>query len=444
MVTGGPVEVEGAAAPPGPQPLPFVGRESELFRLGAAWGSAARGRPGLVLLAGAAGIGKTRVARETVRLARDTGGAVLWARCQGAERSLLLQPFVEAIGAHAAQLPPDLLRRLAGQRAATLAALVPGVASVLGPVLTTPASRAVRQRLAGEAVTGFLAALAAHQPVLLVLDDLHDAAASTVALLRELVTGTGTRLLAVATVRAPEGGAVLDPLAGAATRLDLGPLSPPAVTRLATEAGWGDRAAEIRAGTGGNPLFVVEALRALAAGAPRPPESLEAAVLARLGRVDAGTERIVRAAAVLGVTVDPATLARLVDLPLPATAAHCEAALSGGLFVAAEGGYEFGHDVVREVLYATTPAPTRDLHHRRAAELLDHRPEAMAAHAAAVGDWPRAARGWLLAGAEAARLDADVDAEALLVRAVDAGRRAGEAGAVARAEALLRQVRDGG
>ncbi|MCW2641946.1 MAG: hypothetical protein JWP76_4252 [Dactylosporangium sp.] len=444
MVTGGAANAGCVRAPSTPDRVAFVGRESEVFRLGAAWGAAVRGRPGLVLIAGEAGIGKTRVAAETVRLAGDTGGTVLSARCQEAERSLLLQPFVEAIGHHAAHLAPDLLRRLAGQRAATLAALVPRVASVLGPVLAAPTSRTLRRRLADEAATGFLCALAEHQPVLLLLDDLHNAGSATVRLLRELTRGAGTRLLVVATVRTAEGDAVLESLADVATRLDLGPLPPAAVTRLVTEAGWAELAGDIRDRTRGHPLFVVETLLDLAAGGTGVPASLEAAVLARLRRVGENTEQVLRAAAVLGVTVDPATLARLVDLPLQQSAGHCEVALSAGLLMPADDGYEFAHDVVREVLYATTPAPIRVVHHARAVELLDHRPEAMAAHAAAVEDWPRAARGWLLAGEEAARHVAVADAQALLAQAVAAAHRAGEVDLAALAEARLREIQDDG
>jgi predicted ATPase len=315
------------------------------------------------------------------------------------------------------------------------------VASVLGPVLAAPTSRTLRRRLASEAVTGFLYALAEHQPVLLLLDDLHNAGSATVRLLRELTRGTGTRLLVIATVRTAEGDAVLEALSDGSTRLDLGPLPPAAVTRLATEAGQAEFAGDIRDRTRGHPLFVVETLRGLAAGGTGVPASLEAAVTARLGRVGSDTEQVLRAAAVLGVTVDPATLARLVDLPLQQTAGHCEAALSAELLSPADDGYQFTHDMVRDVLYATTPAPARLVHHARAAELLDHRPEAMAAHAAAVDDWPRAARGWLLAGEEAARHLALADAQALLTKAVEAAHRAGDVEVGALAEARLQEIR---
>src|SRR4051812_24037748 len=112
----------------------LVGRESEVFRLGAAWGAAARGRPSLVLLTGKPGMGKTALAAESVRLAGKTGGTVLWARCHAAERSLPLQPVVEALGQYVAHLPPGMLRQLTGPHASMLAALVPAVGTLIGAV----------------------------------------------------------------------------------------------------------------------------------------------------------------------------------------------------------------------------------------------------------------------------------------------------------------------
>ena len=55
--------------------------------------------------------------------------------------------------------------------------------------------------------------------------------------------------------------------------------------------------------------------------------------------------------------------------------------------------YEFANDLIREVLYASTPEPTRLAYHRRAADLLTGQPESLARHAAAAGDWLRAAPG---------------------------------------------------
>ena len=105
--------------------------------------------------------------------------------------------------------------------------------------------------------------------------------------------------------------------------------------------------------------------------------------------------------------------------------------------------YEFANDLVHEVLYASTPAPVRRLHHRRAADLLAATPEAVGAHAAAAGDWPRAARALLLAGEAAARRGAMGDAESLHDRALAAAERVADLEIVGRVLLARAGAREG-
>ena len=98
--------------------------------------------------------------------------------------------------------------------------------------------------------------------------------------------------------------------------------------------------------------------------------------------------------------------------------------------------YEFANDLIREVLYASTPEPTRLAHHRRAADLLTGQPESLARHAAAAGDWLRAARAWLRAGQDAMGRFAASDAVALATQALEAGERVADAEVSARALVL--------
>ena len=107
------------------------------------------------------------------------------ARC-AAERSLFLQPFVEALGPALAALAPDTLRALAGRRAAVLADLLPDLADLLGGTEPVRVSPDAQQRRAFKAVTAMLAGLAAQRPLLLVVDDLHNGGHSGVALLHYL------------------------------------------------------------------------------------------------------------------------------------------------------------------------------------------------------------------------------------------------------------------
>jgi tetratricopeptide (TPR) repeat protein len=131
--------------------------------------------------------------------------------------------------------------------------------------------------------------------------------------------------------------------------------------------------------------------------------------------------------------VDPLVLAALLDLPPAAALELCELALEARLLVASGRDYEFANDLIQEVVYASTPEPTRIAYHRRAADLLTGQPESLARHAAAAADWPRAARAWLLAADEAMRRSAASDAVVLATQALEAAGRGSDAEASARA-----------
>ena len=144
------------------------------------------------------------------------------------------------------------------------------------------------------------------------------------------------------------------------------------------------------------------------------------AVLSRLRRAGPATEELLRAGAVLGASVDPAVLAGLLEVPAHVAAHRCEQAAASRLLMEADRNYEFANDLVQEMLYATTPAPTRLAYHRRAADLLTDHPESLAVHAAAAQDWPRAARAYLLAGQRGRRPVRDRRRRALFGRALHA------------------------
>jgi len=183
--------------------------------------------------------------------------------------------------------------------------------------------------------------------------------------------------------------------------------------------------------TRGHTLFAVESLRAAAEGGgdqAAVPATLRDAVLGRVRRAGPEVETLLRAAVVAGNVVDLEVVAALLGQPVEATAALAERALAARLLVEDEGGsgYGFANDLVREVLYQTSPRPTRVARHRRLAGLLADRPEAAAGHAAAAGDWAAAATAWKAAAARAAGSYANRDAQRLLDQAVAAAERAGD------------------
>jgi len=412
----------------------LVGRDREVARLTAVRESVGAGPSrALVLVTGEAGIGKTRLAAEATSLARRTGGFVLEARCRAAERSLFLQPVIDALRPMLVTLPPAEVWTLAGDHADALAELIPDLAALVpkstrraaDPAGAEPAD--MPRRRAFDAVAAVLARLGRERPTVLLLADLHNAGLATIDLLAHLFRGGEVgRLLLLATLRSEEGAHALARLAPDADRIELGPLPASAVSTLAASAGHGDLAGSLNDRTNGHTLAVVEMLRALAAGESGIPSSLAAAVLARVGRAGPRARETLRAAAVLGTVVDPDLLAGVLDESPADALRRCEALLDVRLLSPAGAAFEFVNDLVQEIVYADTPAPVRLAYHRRAASLLTDRPESMAEHAEAVADWGRAGRGWLLAADHAAQRAAATDAEQLLGRALDAADRAGD------------------
>jgi DNA-binding SARP family transcriptional activator len=348
----------------------FVGRDVEVARLAEAWTRAAGGACRLQLITGEAGIGKTRLADQVVQLAETTGGLVARAGCHRVQRSLPLQPVVEALTRLVTGLPAATVRQVAGDQASGLAVLVPEVSAVLSVPPFAWSDGETYQRRCFDAVAGFLRRLSAIRPILLVLDDLHDADPATVQLLHYLARQAGDgRLLMVATLRAEADAAALATLTGVADQCELGPLGPAAITRLAAAAGQLERVGQVERQTRGHTRLVVEMLRGLAAGEVGVAEAVRAAVIERVRRAGPQAEQLLRAAAVLGAVFTPTSVAALLDISAPEAARRCEQLLPTRLIIQAGYGYEFANHLTRQVIYEATPMPTRSAYHGAAAHL---------------------------------------------------------------------------
>lgn len=425
--------------------LALAGRANELATLRRLWSAAAAAQAAVAVIAGEAGIGKTSLAEALAAEAAQDGATVLRARCYEAERSLFLQPIVEALLPAIGAMPAGVLREILGEHAPAAAALLPDVATLLGPQPVWRTSAEMERRRAFEAVTALVRGMAARNPVLLVVDDLQYAGQSSVELIHYLGRhAASSRLLVVATVRAEHDAQLAAALTPVATRVEVGPLRRADVEQLAGEAGHGELADRILQRTRGHTLFVVEVLRALTAGDVGLPESLLSAVQARVQRVGAGVERLLRAAAVLGAVVDPPAVAALLDLAQPAALDLCNLALEARLLVVSGRQYEFANDLIREALYATTPEPSRLAYHRRAADLLTGQPESLARHATAAGDWRRAGRAWLIAAEAAMGRFAASDAVVLASQALGAARRSSDTEVSARAQVVRGRAHEAG
>ena len=378
--------LRGGGTPPPPPPLPatetFVGRATEFA---AATDALRAGR--WVLVTGEPGIGKTSLA---ARAALAVGaGTVLYGRCDE-EPPAPYQPFAEALR--------DLLARV-GEPS------IGAYRDELGRILGEPGTAGAgdRHRLF-EAFAVLVDAL--DGPVLLVLDDLHWADASTLQMLRYLLRRTA--LLLLATSREPLGELV----AGlrrerALERIQLAGLDVAATRELiATQRAAPDDGFVRRthARTGGNPFFVEQIVRAGEAAAV--PEDVQAVITQRVARLPSG--ETLRLAATIGAEFELALLEPLAGGRGPVLAA-LEAALAAGLVVERGAGrFAFVHALVREAIYEDMSATRRASLHQRIGEALEaHEPPPAAAlahhflHARRLAGPERAVR-WALAAADSA------------------------------------------
>jgi len=422
----------GPATTTAPEQRPLlVGRDEELAALDAAWAASSAGGAELVVVAGVPGIGKTRLLQAAGDLAGRTGGLVLATRCRPGERSLFLQPYLEVLRPVLLSLPGSTLHSLLGGHLRAWAGLLPDLGEALGVTPDLGVSGDLARRRAFDAVVAAIAGLATRQPVLLTVDDLQYGADVTADVLTHLASQLGPApVLLVGATRA-EGLAALSALTERSAPVVLGPLPPSAVAALAAAAGFAGRGDEVLARSQGHPLSVVASLHALAAGTAGVPASVATAVAGQLDRLDPEAAGAASAASVLGTRVDPLLVAGLTAQPEVGVVLACERVVEVGLLARAGAQYDFVNDLVRDAVLESVPRPLAVAYHRRAADLLAGRPEAMAGHAHEAGDPARAAQGYLLAGRTARQMAALDDALALLRPAEADALAAGDPGLTA-------------
>jgi hypothetical protein len=366
----------------------FVGRARELGELRAGIDEALAGRGGLWLLCGEPGIGKSRLAEE---LARGTAGAsVLWGRCWEAGGAPAYWPWV--------QILRTLLRRPAIRQLAEAPATAAHLEPLLpelgiereGRPLALPPEQA-RFKLM-DAIGGLLCEAAAAEPLLLILDDLHVADPSSLALLDFLARQIGAAPLAIVGTfrdaevqRSPLLGRIaqqgrtialrrLDQSAAAALLAATLGAAPPHVVDTVFQR------------SEGNPLFLIELCRLLVAqgaAAMEPgsalaiPGSLRAAIRGRMADLSEAAREALELASVFGRELSVDQLAEAAGGDRAALAGALEEAAAAGMLVAAgRGGHRFTHILVREVIHDDLPVARRRALHFRLADALRRAPAA--------------------------------------------------------------------
>jgi DNA-binding CsgD family transcriptional regulator len=420
----------------------LVGRAHELEALAALAAASADGRCEMVLVAGEAGVGKTRLLEEA--RARHPEVRTLWGACLEQLRSLPYAPLAEALRGAPDALADPVLRRL-----------LPELDDGAGP---DAESEQQRHRIA-QALAAFLARAAADGPLLLALEDLHWADGATIDLLGVLVRRLVDHpVLLLASYRSdelqdrPDLGAVAADLTRRrlARELHLAPLEPAQVEEMlqATLGAYGpighDFAEAVHARTDGNPLHVEELLRTLlevhgeegvwdrrAIAALEVPVTIQETIMRRVARLDAPARALLRVGAVLGQRFELEPARRVAGLAEDDAFDALRALVHQQLVAEDRGSGElrFRHALTRDTVYGRLlVAERRRLHREVAAVLEDLRGASAAAelvlHHEAAGDDVRARELALQAGRRAASLGAIADARAQYETALRLGRDA--------------------
>ncbi len=410
--------------------IPLVARSREITRLRAALDEAARGQAGAVLLAGDAGVGKTRLVDE---LASAADALVLNGRCLDVgETGLPYLPFTEALGQvrEAGLLDVEArpaLARLLPELALPTSQESSGLSGLPSHLVGRRPEQDVGQLQLFDAVHGLLGDLAETRPVLLVLEDLHWADASTRYLLSFLFSRLRSqRLLIVGTYRSDDlhRSHPLRPLLSelvrlpAVQRLDLTPLSAidarSFVAALADDLP-DDVVLEVAERSDGNPFFAEE-LIAVATCGSGIPWTLAEVLLARIERLSPAAQHVARVASVGGRSVRHDLLrdvAVMDDVALDG--ALREAVQHHVLLVNRDEVYTFRHALLREAVYGDLLPGERVRLHSAYASLIGAKSDrgaaaALAHHSLESHDLARALRASVDAAQEAQATGAPAEA----------------------------------
>lgn len=418
----------------------LVGRVSELAFLRAQYDSAAAGHGGQVIFVGGdAGVGKTRLVRELGLYARLRGGAFL----EGSYPREVATPYAAWIdvlrsGMHG--LAHEELAAVVEPYGRELSLILPELGPQLGPFPEPPTrtTEEQRQRLF-DAVSQFLAQLAARKPLVVLLDDLQWSSElsllSTVA--RRLRDAPALVIGAYREQEFKEQPSLVRQeaeltRARLASQLMLRPLNTQETTQMVANS-FGSKAAEhlaerIHRATQGNAFFLEEVVRSLAEqGAIRPtetgwevvdasrvtvPESVKLVVEERAARLGEETRDTLRRASVLGTEFSLSVLQALCGIDEDTLLDRLESAMAARLIVdRTRGGDErfaFFDDQLQEVLYGGVNSARRRRLHLQAGEAIERftpqRLEELAYHFESGGNLEKAGSYAYQAGERAERL----------------------------------------
>lgn len=370
----------------------LIGRERELAELLETLDLVAERRGGLVVVAGEAGIGKTRVVRELTEIAAGEGANCVWSYCGDIDGAPPFWPWV--------QIVRGTLSTPAG--ATALAALGPArddLGTLVPEARATGATRPATCALGPgdarlpmfEAVRRYLAGIAAPAPLLVLLDDVHVADEPSLHLLRFLARRLPElAVMIVATARdgspADRRNGLLADVIRHGTCLPLAGLSADEVGRLMLRVSGREPSAaavaDLHSRTGGNPFFVQELARHPPPEAPAShlaevcngvPASVRAAVARRVQALPVRCRAAVATASAVGSEFDLDVVARAVGIEPPSLLDTLAEAVADRIVresPSRPARLSFSHDIIREAVYDDLgPGGRAEVHARIAVAL---------------------------------------------------------------------------
>ena len=367
----------------------IVNRVRELSKLRAGVDEALLGRGQIFTISGEPGIGKSRVADEAAKYSIANGALALWGRCWEGGGAPTYWPWVQIVRDLTNSSDLSSLAKWMDTGAAEIAQIVPELRSRLPGIPELPDSTLAKPEQARfrlfDSMVSFLRRSAEARPLMVVLEDLHAADPTSLLLFAVLAKHVrGARLIVIGTYReieirqSPDHAALIAEAEREGVAFHLRGLGEPEIgefiERTSGIAASAPLVSLLGRTTGGNPFFLSEILRLMAAedqltsggataqGRPRIPDSVRESIKRRIMPLSDETREVLAAASVVGREFDINRLESISRFPRDGLIELLDTAVALELVIEVSGTpgrYSFRHDLIRETLYEALPTSQR-------------------------------------------------------------------------------------
>lgn len=399
-------------------PFGLFGRSEEIQALVQTFARVGQeGTSELLLVSGSAGAGKSALVAMLPKAAGTPPGYFAVGKCDQTQRTIPYAPLVQIIRSLTLQLlgkPQEELDRVAaglvtglGNHGSLICDLVPEVELIIGPsspLPDLPVQQAQGRFLAALSHT-FSAFASDHNPLVIVIDDLQWADASTANFVSSFQENAARPLLVIATYREEEAEALhllRQTLAGhpeggvKVGELHVKPLDLAATVNMVSSVlSMGAAEVEplceaVQDKTAGNPFFILQLLRTLVddkilwrdrdrsawswdldrLAHHHQADNVVNLLIGRLGSLPAATRDLLRLMACIGSRCEAPVVLRLERMTQAELDTRADMAIDAGLLIRYDEGYAFSHDRILEAAYALTDEATRADEHARIANVM--------------------------------------------------------------------------